>query len=376
MKALLAIGMVSAFSLYGCAGGANYAPSSSYPAGDSPQTQSVTMQPNSATDTTSVLKALDLEHTVGSTVDPANHNVNPYGLDVAKVTAGKIDKGDLVVCNFNDAANVQGTGSSLIALHPQFASRPRTISDNEELTGCTALATAPNGNIWETSFSENDAPIFSPSGALITPLITLNHPFGETFAPRATPFGIASFYESNAGDGTIVRINITSHGFTFQTIARGFAVNHGAPGSILGPSGLQYDSARDRLFIVDGTNNTLTRFDDVSRIPAEGIRVIGTTFSGFDAHLAHTIFQGPPLNGPISSALLPGGHIVLGNTSDPDGHNLFVEFNQDGKLLDVKNVDNGPAGALFGMVATGTTFMDTKLYFNDDNDNTVKVLLP
>ena len=42
--------------------------------------------------------------------------------------------------------------------------------------------------------------------------------------------------------------------------------------------------------------------------------------------------------------------------------------------MSTKNVDNGPAGALFGMVATGRGDDDTLLYFNDDNDNTVKVL--
>jgi hypothetical protein len=33
-------------------------------------------------------------------------------------------------------------------------------------------------------------------------------------------------------------------------------------------------------------------------------------------------------------------------------------------------------GALFGIVAVGTDASSTKIYFNDDNDNTVKVLKP
>ena len=33
-----------------------------------------------------------------------------------------------------------------------------------------------------------------------------------------------------------------------------------------------------------------------------------------------------------------------------------------------------PAGALFGIVATGTNDANTKIYFNDDNDNNVQVL--
>jgi len=42
-------------------------------------------------------------------------------------------------------------------------------------------------------------------------------------------------------------------------------------------------------------------------------------------------------------------------------------------VVGTKNVDTGAGGALFGMVATGTRD-DTTLYFNDDNDNTLKVL--
>jgi hypothetical protein len=43
-------------------------------------------------------------------------------------------------------------------------------------------------------------------------------------------------------------------------------------------------------------------------------------------------------------------------------------------VLDVRNVDNGAQGALFGIVVTGSTMADTKVYFNDDNDNNVQVL--
>ena len=65
--------------------------------------------------------------TIGSTIDPINGDQNPYGLVIAPATAGLITKGDLVVCNFNDATNntttppsgnVQGTGTTIIGLHP------------------------------------------------------------------------------------------------------------------------------------------------------------------------------------------------------------------------------------------------------------------
>ena len=52
----------------------------------------------------------------------------------------------------------------------------------------------------------------------------------------------------------------------------------------------------------------------------------------------------------------------------------MIAINPGGHVLDVRNVDTGPAGALFGMVATGTNAANTKIYFNDDNDNNLQVL--
>ena len=324
----------------------------------------------------SVLKQLNTTMTIGSTVDP-NGDQNPYGLDIAPIDAGLLKAGDLVVCNFNDITNTQGLGTTIVALHPHPGSTPTHVAQDSRLLGCDALALAPNDNSWLAAFNANDNPIFGPDGAFATALAggPWHHPFGETFAPARDDHGTQAFYESNAGDGSIVRININpGPTFTFDVIATGFAVNGGAPGSILGPSGLQYDDKHDRLYIVDGANNTLTSISHVSKIPAGGITVNGTTFGGTFKKEARLVFSGSPLNGPISSALLPDGHLVLGNTGDPNGSNLMVEIKSDGHLLAVKNVDTGAAAALFGMVASGHDAGDTKIYFNDDNDNTVKVL--
>lgn len=346
-------------------------------------TDTSNLDDNDVDDPMSVLKHLNTITTIGSTVDPINGDQNPYGLDIAKVSAGKLSAGDLVICNFNNnnaLGNVQGQGTTIIALHPLPGSNPLHIIQSEELTGCNALALAPNNFIWSAAFVDNDNPIVSPNGAFITALDAgpWNHPFGEAFAGRPGPFGAAAFYVTNAGDGSIVRVNIRlGKPFTFDVIATKFPVNHGPPGSILAPSGLQYDAQRDRLFIVDGTNNAVYVLRHVSTIPAHGLSVApsGTSFTGPFRRRARVVFLGRPLNGPISSALLPGGHLAIGNTLDPTGKNLMVEITAHGKLLDVKNVDTGAAGALFGMVAT-TRFGHINLYFNDDNDNTLKDLVP
>lgn len=339
---------------------------------------SVAQSMRSAAAANSILKTLDDERTIGSAVDPVTGDVNPYGLDIAKTTNGKIEAGDLVVCDFNDAQNVQGTGTAILTLDPVVGSQPRSFAHSRDLLGCDALATAPGGPVWLAAFAD-DNPIFTPQGGLLTTLESgpWNHPFGETFAPASSARGTPAFYVSNAGNGSLVRVSILpGPSFRFTVVARGFPINGGAPGSILGPSGLNYEASDDRLYVVDGQNNALYAIDDVSKVEAGGIVVHDLAFTGSDAKHAHVVFHGAPLNGPISSALLPRGNIVLGNTLDPNGLNLMVEISRNGALLDVKNVDTGPAGALFGMVASGTTPGSVKLYFNDDNDNTVKVLTP
>jgi sugar lactone lactonase YvrE len=249
------------------------------------------------------------------------------------------------------------------------------VSSSKTLVGCNALALSTGDDIWAAAFTANDNPVLSPTGVLEINIKgkPFDRPFGQIFAqPKG---GSPAFYATDAGDGTVVRINLGSP-FTFDVIAKGFAINHGKPGSILGPSGLAYDPNGDQLYVVDGTNNTVVAFSKVSSIPNGGVTVEkgGKTFKGPSAHDARLVFAGAPLNGPISSALLFNGNLVVGNTGNPSGKNIMVELSPTGKMLATRNVDKGASGALFGMVATGTSAANTKLYFNDDNDNNLQVL--
>ena len=53
--------------------------------------------------------------TIASTV-PANiGDVNPYGVAVVRHSQGKLVRGDVLVSNFNNSANQQGTGSTIVS---------------------------------------------------------------------------------------------------------------------------------------------------------------------------------------------------------------------------------------------------------------------
>jgi hypothetical protein len=315
---------------------------------------------------------MSLKHiaTIGSTVDALNGDQNPYGLAIAPVAGGIVAAGDLVVCNFNNAQNIQGLGTTIEVLHPVPGAKPRRLIASPYLTGCSALALG-NSDPWAAALDANDNPVVSSSGTIVTPInnFPFTGPWGQTFALPAK--GAPSFYESNANDGSIVRINLTSP-FTFEKIATGFSVNHGVPGSILAPSGLTYDAVHDVLYIVEGNTNRLIAIDAPENIHTGGITVTRNGYFGPSASSVHIVYQGAPLNAPISAALLYNGDVAVGNTAN----NVLVEIAPGHGVVGQRVLDSGNPGALFGIAATGTSAATTRIYYNDDNANAVEVLMP
>ena len=63
----------------------------------------------------------------------ANGDLNPYAIVVAPVTAGTIHKGDVLIDNFNDISNLQGTGTTIVDYNPEtkqtslFAELPKKL---------------------------------------------------------------------------------------------------------------------------------------------------------------------------------------------------------------------------------------------------------
>src|SRR6266446_1921198 len=54
---------------------------------------------------------------VASTV-PGNGDVNPYGVAVVKHSQGRLHMGSVLVSNFNNKKNLQGTGSTIVEVSP------------------------------------------------------------------------------------------------------------------------------------------------------------------------------------------------------------------------------------------------------------------
>jgi len=311
---------------------------------------------------------------IGSIIDPTNGDRNPYGLSIAPVTAGLLTAGDLVVCDFNNSANVQGTGTTVEYIHPAPGSTVVRFAQGATLLGCGETATLPDDRVAVTAKVANDVVIFNPSGTVQTTFsgAPFNGPWGATYAASATKPAI---YVTNANDGSLVRINVTGpSSYTTETIATGFSFNGGAPGSIFAPYGLAYNAANDTLYIVESNSNKLIQIKNVSSVAAAGITVSAgdTVFGGPSGTSASVVFSGTPLNTPMGGALLTNGDIAVANTGD----NLMVVLTPGGAVVGTLSLDAGAAGALFSFAAALNTSAQQIVYFVDSNDNTVKFVGP
>ena len=77
--------------------------------------------------------------TLGSTV-PANGDVNPYGIAVVPRTVGRLQKGDVLVSNFNNSANLQGLGSTIVEISPSGGVTLFATIDPAGRAGCAAVS--------------------------------------------------------------------------------------------------------------------------------------------------------------------------------------------------------------------------------------------
>jgi hypothetical protein len=139
-------------------------------------------------------------------------------------------------------------------------------------------------------------------------------PSSTTTARFAQP---AASYVSNASGGTIDRISLDNDAqTTFTEIASGFC-RTGSPRMVFGPAGLTYDPSNDTLYVVDTSSASMIAIVGITGVSKDGLIVNGQcagkpptpvpTFSSPSMTSARAIAHGPPINTPLSAALLKNG---------------------------------------------------------------------
>src|SRR5580698_6326641 len=87
------------------------------------------------------------KHTTLASTAISNGDLNPYAIVVASVSAGKIQKDDVLIDNFNDISNLQGTGTTIVDFNPStkqmtlFAKLPKHLAQCPGGVGLTTAMT-------------------------------------------------------------------------------------------------------------------------------------------------------------------------------------------------------------------------------------------
>jgi hypothetical protein len=328
---------------------------------------------------------------VGSTV-PANGDVNPYGVAVVKQSEGMLQSGNVLVSNFNDKANVQGTGTTIVQVSPsgtttKFAritsgKLPEPCPGGIGLT--TGLEILRGGWVVAGSLpTAHKGTVFTGAGCLIVlnnegtvvetlsghgingpwDMAMMQHgPFSELFVSNVLN-GTAAAAGQVVHRGTVVRLILGTFGSSppqilgASTIGSGFAERTDPAALVIGPTGLGV-SSNGTVFVADTLANRIAAIPDaVSRTSSAG-RGLNVSIGG-------------ALNMPLGLFLAPGGHILTVNAADGN----IVETTQSGDQVAVRQLDSSGsppgAGALFGLAVAPH---GSGVYYVDDATNTLNLL--
>jgi len=345
------------------------------------------------------LESVHRHVTLASTVTD-NGDLNPYAVVVAPVSAGKIQKDDVLVDNFNNISNLQGTGTTIVDYNPttkqttEFAQVPQKLAQCPGGVGLTtAMTMLKSGWIIVGSTPSTDGTtktkgdgcllVLDPNGKLVATWSgpTINGPWGDmvtidngstaTLFISMAGFGIPgpdvvdpkTGYPVTVRKATVLRLEVSIPDgkppvLVSQTvIGDGFAQRADRDNFLFGPTGLALDKD-NTLYVTDGMDNVISAIPDaVSRTTSAGT--------------GRVVTQGGLLAWPLAMAWTSAGHLLVCNGKngqlvevDPvSGKQIY------GQWIDSDQAQSPPGnGDLFGLAMTpdGAGF-----YYVEDDVNTL-----
>lgn len=365
-------------------------------------------------DNDNVLKKGQTVTTIASTV-PSNGDVNPYGVWRVQRSVGILQEGHILVSNFNNSANKQGTGTTIVDVSPQGSVTVFAQIDASKLPGpcpggvglTTALAVLRSGWVIVGSLPTSDGtsataqagclivldawgnPVETFYGSLINgpwdmtavesdeeALLFVTNVLNGTLAASPNP----AVPGNVVNEGTVLRINlgvsekqmpwiesITVIGSGFEERTDPNALVIGPTGVGLSPSCQESDSDDCHTIFGEQGGRVLYVADTLrNRIQAIPNALDRTTSAGRGT----TFSSGGSLNGPLGLIVSEGGHVLPVNGGD----GFITEINRQGGQIAKVLLDNSGsppgAGALFGLAFNS----DGQIVFVDDATNTLDLL--
>jgi hypothetical protein len=333
---------------------------------------------------------------IASTV-PSNGDMNPYGVAVVPQTTGALVKGDILVSNFNNAKNFQGTGTTIDAITPGGGVKLFAHIDSTKLPGpcpggvglTTALVVLRSGWVIVGSLPAPDGTsATAQAGCLIVlnrfgqPVETLsggeiNGPWDMTALDleRAAVLFVTNVLNETVrgkgalvAKGTVLRIilSIPDEGedqdgqvkpreMLRTVIGSGFEEKTDPNALVIGPTGLGLGE-NGTLYIADTLKNRIAAIPDAVTRPGS-------------AGTGNTVSADKGLNGPLGLAVAPNDNILTVNAND----GKMVETTPAGVQVAVSAVDATGAGGgtLFGLAIAPE---GDGVYFVNDGNNALYLL--
>jgi hypothetical protein len=314
---------------------------------------------------------------------PANGDVNPYGVAFVPTSVpadGLLRPRDILVSNFNNNQNLQGTGTTIVRI--TAGGQQSLFYHSATPAGLTAaLAVLANGIVIVGNMPTADGTsatvqagsliMVDRSGVLIGGIASpslVNGPWGMALHDSGT--GSAQVFFSNVLSGTVVRLDVQYSGSrtiavsNSVTVASGY--NHrGDPAALeLGPSGLAYDPSHDVLYVASSADSLVYAVAGVGA--ATSSQGVGTVFYNDRVHL----------HGPLDLVIAPNGHLIVANSDgsnvDPNQPSELVEFTTAGQFVGQYSVDANNGGA-FGLGVFTLGWGSYQLAAVDDNANILRI---
>ena len=312
------------------------------------------------------LSHLSNPEVISSTVPtsgPAAGDQNPYGVAVVKRTMGGLVKGDVLVSNFNNAANQQGTGSSIMEVSPSGSARVFAVVPPPTSTPATGLTTAlvalRSGFVIVGSLPAPGGASSAATAGALTVLdsnghIVMNYTARDINGPwDMTAFDqghSATLFVTNVLNGTVAAGGMTAHRGSVvrlvlsippggtprvvsnRVIATGFQ-EHTDPNSlVVGPTGVGLASD-GTLYVADSNRNRIAAIPDAikrTRVERGG---------------GITVTSGGAVQDPLGLAIAQNGDILTANGADGN----IVETTPGGRQVAVVTLVPNGGGDLFGI---------------------------
>lgn len=314
----------------------------------------------------------------------SNGDVNPYGVAFVPQDfqgGGLLAPGDILVSNFNDSDNVQGTGSTIVKITPDgqqstFFQGPTGLGLTTALgilpqgfvlvgstpaTTVNGVNTVGDGGLLILDSNGNEVMELSDSALLQGPWDLTIHNVDATHA---------QVFVSNVLSGTVTRIDLTiPNGGTPQVesetqIASGYAHRTDPNALVVGPTGLAFDAKTDTLYVASTGDNAIYAIKNAAA-------------TNSDHGKGQVAVQDPQhLHGPLGLILAPNGDLIAANgdavNPDPNQPNELVEYTKSGQFVGQFQDDGGAPGAAFGLAAQQIG-NQVRFAAVDDNTNTLGI---